>query len=96
MQEEAEEKKNELLSAFNVATFKNDEDDATFWSRLIPEDQRAKVPERKNRKGSNPGADAEPSARTARRNNAAANEAKGAPPACPARLLCCTLNCCML
>jgi hypothetical protein len=27
---------NELLSSFNVATFKNQEDDATFWSRLIP------------------------------------------------------------
>ena len=26
----------ELLSSFNVATFKNEEDDATFWSRLIP------------------------------------------------------------
>lgn len=78
MQEEAEEKKNELLSAFNVATFKNDEDDATFWSRLIPEEQRAKVPDRKHRKGSNP--DAEPSARTARRNNAAASEAKGEAP----------------
>jgi hypothetical protein len=66
------------LSAFNVATFKNDEDDATFWSRLIPEDMRAKVPDRKNRKNSNPGPDAEPSARTARRNNAAAKEG-GAP-----------------
>lgn len=87
MQEEAEEKKNELLSAFNVATFKNDEDDATFWSRLIPDDQRAKVPERKNRKGSNPGADGEPSARTARRNNAAQNDAKGVPPSLQSQLL---------
>ena len=26
----------ELLSSFNVATFKNEEDDAAFWSRLIP------------------------------------------------------------
>lgn len=25
-----------LLSAFNVATFKNDEDDTAFWNRLIP------------------------------------------------------------
>ena len=34
-QEEAEKGKNDLLSAFNVATFKSDEDDATFWNRLI-------------------------------------------------------------
>ena len=26
----------DLLTSFNVATFKNEEDDATFWSRLIP------------------------------------------------------------
>ena len=26
----------ELLSAFNVATFKNAEDDKAFWNRLIP------------------------------------------------------------
>ena len=32
----------DLLGAFNVATFKtSDEDDAAFWSRLIPEDERA-------------------------------------------------------
>jgi hypothetical protein len=49
-QEEAEDKKNELLSAFNVATFKNDEDDATFWNRLITDDQRSRVPERKGKK----------------------------------------------
>ncbi len=29
---------NELLNSFNVATFKNQEDDATFWSRLIHTD----------------------------------------------------------
>ena len=33
----------ELLSSFNVATFKNDEDDATFWSRLITTDERDKM-----------------------------------------------------
>lgn len=26
----------ELLNAFNVATFKSEEDDAAFWNRLIP------------------------------------------------------------
>ena len=26
----------QLLSAFNVATFKNQEDDKAFWNRLIP------------------------------------------------------------
>ena len=31
----------ELLGAFSVATFKtSQEDDAAFWSRLIPEEQR--------------------------------------------------------
>lgn len=30
----------ELLSSFNVATFKNEEDDAAFWSRLIPVAER--------------------------------------------------------
>eukprot|EP00879_Flechtneria_rotunda_P012304 GHRR01012851.1.p1 GENE.GHRR01012851.1~~GHRR01012851.1.p1 ORF type:complete len:597 (+),score=210.52 GHRR01012851.1:462-2252(+) len=30
----------DLLSSFNVATFKSDEDDATFWSRLIREADR--------------------------------------------------------
>jgi hypothetical protein len=29
-----------LLSSFNVATFKNEEDDAAFWSRLIPVAER--------------------------------------------------------
>jgi chromodomain-helicase-DNA-binding protein 1 len=33
----------ELLSSFNVATFKNDQDDATFWSRLITVEERDKV-----------------------------------------------------
>jgi hypothetical protein len=28
----------ELLSAFNVATFKSAEDDKAFWNRLIPVD----------------------------------------------------------
>jgi chromodomain-helicase-DNA-binding protein 1 len=32
----------ELLGQFSVATFKTNEDDAAFWSRLIPEDQRPK------------------------------------------------------
>lgn len=32
----------ELLSSFNVATFRNEEDDATFWSRLIPATVRPK------------------------------------------------------
>ncbi|EIE23598.1 hypothetical protein COCSUDRAFT_47361 [Coccomyxa subellipsoidea C-169] len=31
----------ELLNAFNVATFKNEEDDAVFWNRLIPTKERA-------------------------------------------------------
>lgn len=30
----------ELLSAFNVATFKSAEDDKAFWNRLIPADTR--------------------------------------------------------
>lgn len=33
----------ELLSAFNVATFKADEDDAAFWNRLIPVSERPKT-----------------------------------------------------
>lgn len=33
----------ELLSAFNVATFKADEDDAAFWNRLIPVSERPKA-----------------------------------------------------
>ncbi|GAX85223.1 hypothetical protein CEUSTIGMA_g12643.t1 [Chlamydomonas eustigma] len=32
----------DLLTSFNVATFKNEEDDATFWSRLIPVTARPK------------------------------------------------------
>lgn len=41
------ERNDELLSSFNVATFKSDEDDQAFWNRLIPVDQRIKeaVPE---------------------------------------------------
>ncbi len=32
----------DLLGAFNVATFKtSEEDDEAFWSRLIPEEQRS-------------------------------------------------------
>ena len=31
----------ELLNAFNVATFKNEEDDTAFWNRLIPSTERA-------------------------------------------------------
>ena len=31
----------DLLNAFNVATFKNDEDDTAFWNRLIPSTDRA-------------------------------------------------------
>ena len=31
----------ELLNAFNVATFKNEEDDTAFWNRLIPAMERA-------------------------------------------------------
>ena len=30
----------ELLSAFNVATFKAEEDDTAFWNRLISADER--------------------------------------------------------
>ena len=30
----------ELLSAFNVATFKSAEDDKAFWNRLIPAGER--------------------------------------------------------
>lgn len=33
----------ELLSSFNVATFKQDEDDAAFWNRLIPVTERPKA-----------------------------------------------------
>ncbi|KAG0616525.1 hypothetical protein M758_5G122400 [Ceratodon purpureus] len=33
---EVDEEGNELLGAFKVANFSNTEDDATFWSRLIP------------------------------------------------------------
>ena len=32
----------DLLASFNVATFKADEDDAAFWSKLIPEERRPK------------------------------------------------------
>ena len=32
---------NELLSAFNVATFKSEEDDKAFWNRLIPVSEQA-------------------------------------------------------
>lgn len=39
---EMAERNDELLSSFNVATFKSDEDDQAFWNRLIPVDQRAK------------------------------------------------------
>jgi len=31
----------DLLNAFNVATFKNEEDDTAFWNRLIPAQERA-------------------------------------------------------
>ena len=35
----------DLLSSFNVATFKSraEEDDVAFWDRLIPESQRPKA-----------------------------------------------------
>lgn len=69
VEEEANDKKNDLLSAFNsVATFKNDEDDATFWNRLITDDQRATVPERKGTKATvtEVGPDGELMPRTAR------------------------------
>ena len=39
---EMTERNDELLSSFNVATFKSDEDDQAFWNRLIPVDQRIK------------------------------------------------------
>ena len=43
---ELTERNDELLSSFNVATFKSDEDDQAFWNRLIPVDQRpTKQPE---------------------------------------------------
>ena len=43
---EMAERNDELLSSFNVATFKSDEDDQAFWNRLIPVDQRpTKQPE---------------------------------------------------
>lgn len=35
----------ELLNAFNVATFKSEEDDAAFWNRLIPIEQQAEEEE---------------------------------------------------
>ncbi len=35
----------ELLSSFNVATFKHEEDDATFWSKLIAPSERPKEEE---------------------------------------------------
>lgn len=35
----------ELLNSFNVATFKNEEDDASFWERLIPTSERPPPPE---------------------------------------------------
>lgn len=38
---------NELLNSFNVATFKNQEDDATFWSRLIAAQQEEEAEEEK-------------------------------------------------
>ena len=41
---EMNERNDELLSSFNVATFKSDEDDQAFWNRLIPVDQRIKEP----------------------------------------------------
>ena len=46
-----------LLSSFNVATFKNTEDDETFWSKLIKEEDRP-------RKGTEPAQ--EPGIRAAR------------------------------
>lgn len=30
----------DLLNSFNVATFKNEEDDVAFWNRLIPAQER--------------------------------------------------------
>ncbi len=43
---EMAERNDELLSSFNVASFKSDEDDQAFWNRLIPVDQRpSKQPE---------------------------------------------------
>lgn len=43
--QETDQKKegDELLSAFNVATFKAEEDDAAFWNRLIPVSERPKA-----------------------------------------------------
>ena len=34
---QVDQRNDELLSSFNVATFKSDEDDAAFWNRLIPQ-----------------------------------------------------------
>lgn len=34
----------DLLNSFNVATFKNEEDDTAFWNRLIPAQERP-IPE---------------------------------------------------
>ena len=34
----------ELLNAFNVATFKSEEDDVAFWNRLIPVNKRKAAP----------------------------------------------------
>ena len=40
-QESVEGGQNDLLNAFNVATFKSEDDDAAFWDRLIPAGTRA-------------------------------------------------------
>ena len=79
MQEEAEDKKNELLAAFNVvSTFKNEEDDATFWNRLISDEQRVAATKAEEKKKAKPGSGtgeeagasgAGPSGRTARRGD---------------------------
>jgi hypothetical protein len=81
IQEEAEEKKNELLSAFNVATFKNKEDDATFWNRLITDEQRAAAPDTKKRKAS-AGGDDDLAPRHPRRSAAVGDNPKGTPHVC--------------
>ena len=52
MQEEVDEKKNELLSAFNVATFQNDQEDEDFWNSLITDEHRAALPENSRKKKS--------------------------------------------
>jgi hypothetical protein len=69
MQEAADEKKNELLSAFNVATFQSDVKDEDFWNSIITDEHRKSLPENHKRKKSKDGAeDGEAALRNGRRS----------------------------